>query len=684
MSQRIPDEMTLPELTLRGVVLGALITVVFTASNVYLGLKVGLTFASSIPAAVISMALLSRLAGANKLENNMVQTQASAAGTLSAIIFVLPGLLMVGYWQGFPFWQTSAICAIGGILGVLYTIPLRRAMVVQSDLPYPEGIAAAEILEVGDRGRDDDKRAHDANEPGARDIALGALVAAAFSLASSGFRVLADSITLWLTAGRTAFQFSTGFSLALVGAGYMIGIVAGMAILIGTLITWGIAVPWLTMMDPASTGPSLTDVAMQHWSEDVRFIGAGVIGVGAIWTLLTLLRPMIEGVQASFGALRKGQGSMTRGPRTDRDLPASILLGLAGILLVALLAVFAYFLHAAAPDMSSGTFWTLALGSVLFAGLFGFIIAAACGYMAGLVGSSSSPISGIGIVAVILVSLMILGFNQLSDGLTMLGDDVASMLPTALALFSTSVIVAVAAISNDNLQDLKTGYLVGATPWRQQVALIIGCLVGALVIPPVLTLLYNAYGFVGALPRADMDASQALGAPQASLMTAIVKGIFAHDLQWSMIIIGLVLGAVMIGIDELLKRRGGVARLPVLAVGLGIYLPASVNMPLIIGATLGWVIQCRLQARAAARGTDPKTSVEQPRRRGVLIASGMIVGESLMGVLIAGIIGFTGSDAPLALVGDGFAGISPWLGLAVFVAVCAGLYRRVMAERQVG
>ncbi|WP_280337217.1 OPT family oligopeptide transporter [Salinicola acroporae] len=567
MPQRIPDDAGLPELTLRGVVLGAVITLLFTASNVYLGLKVGLTFASAIPAAVISMAVLRRVAGANKLENNMVQTQASAAGTLSAIIFVLPGLLMIGYWQGFPFWQTTAICAIGGILGVLYTIPLRRVMVVQSDLPYPEGIAAAEILEVGSRdattpdaarAADDGQRGAGGakDEPGAREILLGGIVAAGFSIASGGLRVLADSISVWFSVGRAAFQLSTGFSLALVGAGYLVGIVGGVAMLIGTLIAWGIAVPWLTSITPAEAGQSLADAGMVLWSDKVRFIGAGTIGIAAVWTLATLFKPMLIGIRTSLGAMRGDQGAFRDQARTERDLPAGIILALTVALLVLLTVVFAIFLHGAAPQLAGAAFWTLTLGSVLFAGVFGFLIAAACGYMAGLVGSSSSPISGIGIVAVILVSLLLLGFTAVSDAFDVLDPAVARMLPTALALFVTSVILAVAAISNDNLQDLKTGYLVGATPWRQQVALIIGCVVGALVIPPVLSLLYNAYGFAGAMPREGMDPGQALGAPQASLMTAIVRGVFSHDLEWTMIVIGLAIGAVLIGVDEWLRRRG--------------------------------------------------------------------------------------------------------------------------------
>jgi len=698
MSKRIPDEARLPELTLRGVILGAIITVLFTASNVYLGLKVGLTFASAIPAAVISMAVLRHVAGANKLENNMVQTQASAAGTLSAIIFVLPGLLMVGYWQGFPFWQTTAICAIGGILGVLYTIPLRRVMVVQSDLPYPEGIAAAEILEVGSRdsrasgtacdanssGDSDDLEGKAANEPGAREILLGGVVAAAFSIASGGLRVLADSVSVWFSAGRAAFQLSTGFSLALVGAGYLVGIVGGMAMLIGTVIAWGIAVPWLTSITPLEAGQSLADAGMTLWSDKVRFIGAGTIGIAAVWTLATLFKPMLVGIRTSLGAMRGDHGAFRDQGRTERDLPAGIILALTGVLLVLLTGVFAIFLHEAAPQLAGGAFWTLTLGSVVFAGVFGFLIAAACGYMAGLVGSSSSPISGVGIVAVILVSLLLLGFTSISDAFDTLDPEVARMLPTALALFVTSVILAVAAISNDNLQDLKTGYLVGATPWRQQVALIIGCLIGAMVIPPVLSLLYNAYGFAGAMPREGMDPAQALAAPQASLMTAIVRGVFSHDLEWMMIIIGLAIGAALIAVDELLRKRGGSARLPVLAVGIGIYLPPSINMPLVIGAVLGWLIDRRLRVRALAQGEDVERASAQPRQRGVLFASGLIVGESLVGVLLAGIIGLSGAPAPLALVGDDFATIAQWLGLAAFVVVCFGFYRRVLAAPQAG
>ncbi|UVE18002.1 oligopeptide transporter, OPT family [Pseudomonas sp. LS44] len=668
MLQRVPDTENLAELTLRGLILGALITVVFTASNVYLGLKVGLTFASSIPAAVISMAVLRYFAGANILENNMVQTQASAAGTLSSIIFILPGLLMIGYWSGFPFWQTAAICAIGGILGVLYTIPLRRVMVVNSTLPYPEGVAAAEILRVGSAADDPSQAAPDSQAPGLRDILIGSLVAALFSLCSSGFKLLGEGISLWLNAGQAVFRLATGFSLALVGAGYLMGITAGISIIVGVVIAWGVAVPLLTVNAVPQVGQSLSELALQLWSSQVRFLGAGTIGVAALWTLATLLGPMAEGVASSLRAVRGS--AEASGLRTERDMPAKWILSIAGLLLVALFGVFGYFLGAAEPDLTGLGFWGLVTTCVVFAFVFGFLIAAACGYMAGLVGSSSSPISGIGIIAVILVSLLILGIGSLEPNLL---HSSHGKLAIALALFTTAVILAIAAISNDNLQDLKTGYLVGATPWRQQVALIVGCLVGALVIPPVLSLLYDAYGFTGAMPHAGMDPQEALAAPQATLMTAIASGIFNDALNWTMILIGMALGVALILVD-LLLRRTGKASLPVLAVGLGIYLPPTIGMTLVVGALLAWLLE---QAQARRGGSDG----DSMQRRGVLLASGLIVGESLMGILLAALIGASGTSAPLALVGAGFAETAQWLGLLVFAVICVLFYQRVRGSR---
>ncbi|WP_315135224.1 OPT family oligopeptide transporter [Achromobacter marplatensis] len=675
----VPANVTLPELTFRGVLLGALITVIFTASNVFLGLKVGLTFSSAIPAAVISMSVLRLFKDANILENNMVQTQASAAGTLSSIIFILPALVMMGHWQGFPFWQTLGICAAGGMLGVMFTIPLRHVMVVQSDLPYPEGVAAAEILRVGSAERAQDAADESSGKSDAKpaatgmgDIVTGGVVAAVVSFAASGLRVLGDGVSGWFALGGAVFRLPMGFSLALLGAGYLIGIVAGLAMLTGLIISWGIAVPVLTAMGDMPAGQTLAQYATGLWSSQVRFIGAGVIGVGAIWTLATLFMPMARGVKASFSALTKaGAARAGQAPRTERDLSAGWISVVTLVLVAILVITFQVFLSGA--PLSAGAIWKLVAYAVLFAFVFGFLVAAACGYMAGLVGSSTSPISGVGIVAIVLVSLLMLAL-----GGELLGVQNGVQMAIALSIFSTSAVVAVASISNDNLQDLKTGWLVGATPWRQQVALLIGCVVGAAVISPVLELLYNAYGFADAMPRDGMDPAQALSAPQATLMLAIARGIFTHQLNWTMILIGMAVGVGLIVVDEILKRTCRVARIPVLAVGIGIYLPPTVAAPIVAGAVLAWLLERALRRRAAAAGKPYEQFADAPNRRGVLIASGLIVGESLVGVLMAAVIGASGSDAPLALTGPGFAEIASYLGLAAFVLVAVLFWRRVM------
>ena len=644
----------LKELTLRGMVLGALITVLFTASNVYLGLKVGMTFASSIPAAVISMAVLKFFKDSSILENNMVQTQASSAGTLSSVIFVLPGLLMMGYWQDFPFWQTMLICAAGGTLGVLFTIPLRRAMVVNSDLPYPEGVAAAEILKAGN---------HEERDSGVKDIAYGGIFAATVAFFTNGLRVVADGASAWVSSGKAMFQLPMGFSLALVGAGYLIGIVGGLAMLLGVVLTWGVAVPYFTAHADVAADANMVDVAMTAWKTKVRFIGVGTIGIAAIWTLLILMKPMIEGMVHSFRMLKGNAGEAVE--RIDIDLSPKTMIYIL-IATVALIVISLYHFIAAAP-ISPELAVLLVVVCTFLAVFIGFFVAAASGYMAGLVGSSSSPISGIGIISVIVISLVLVTIGN-SAGLFETADGQKFL--TALTLFTASIVLTTATISNDNLQDLKTGLLVHATPWRQQVALIIGCFVGALVIAPVLEILYHAYGFSGALPRPDMDPSQALSAPQATIMTTISQGIFSNKLEWTYILSGVGLGAVLIVIDAFLKKISDKKiGLPVIAVGIGIYLPPSINTPVIIGAFLAWFITRHI-ANYAKR-TGKKEVAVKAERFGTLFSAGLIVGESLMGVVLAFVIAASvtsgGSEAPLALNLENWDGMAEVLGLAIFL-----------------
>ena len=662
-------ELRLPELTVRGMILGAILTIIFTASNVYLGLKVGLTFSSAIPAAVISMAVLKMAKDANILENNMVQTQASAAGTLSAIIFIIPGMLMIGYWQGFEFWQTLIVSACGGCLGVLFTIPLRRAMVVHSDLAYPEGVAAAEILKVGSHTKDDGK-----SESGIKEILSGSVVAGVIAFLTNGLQVLGSSLSAWFHVGRGMTQLPLGYSTALVGAGYLIGIASGLAMLTGIAIAWAGFVPYFTMTEMLPDGMTMQKFAGTVYQQKVRLIGAGAMGVAAIWTLITLARPVIDGVKEAIAGARMDDTEKDI-HRMDTDMTMRSIMLVFGVTVIGLLGIFYVFVSPEHIPPSQKLIFTII--GVGVAVLMGFFVAAACAYMAGLVGTSSSPISGIGILGIIVASLIMyslcasFGIFELPGG---------EKFATATAIFTTSIILAIACISNDNMQDLKTGWLVGATPWRQQAALLIGCVVGALVIAPVLNLLYEAYGFPGAMPRPGMDPAQALSAPQAVLMTTIAQGIFSSKLAWEYIYIGIGLGVVLVLIDQLLKRTTKNLVLPPLAVGMGIYLPPVIQTPLVVGAILGYFLNRHLRKTA---GAEAETA---GLRRGTLFASGLIVGESIVGVLLAGLIVLSvsngGDENPLAMVGSDFADTAEMLGLAVFFGLLALFSKVVLSGKK--
>jgi putative OPT family oligopeptide transporter len=646
------------ELTLRGLILGALLTTVFTAANVYLGLKVGLTFASSIPAAVISMAILSAVKDSSILENNIVQTVASAAGTLSAIIFVLPGLVIVGWWTGFPFWQSFLICTSGGILGVLFTIPLRRALVTNSDLPYPEGVAAAEVLKVGSSARGEAVDGAGEAREGLTAVVLGTVASAGLAIAGAT-RVLAAEVGgVFRLGANAASGYSIAWSLALFGAGHLVGLSVGLAMIFGLLIAWVVAVPVLTSMSPAADAAALASNTMTIWRTQVRFIGAGAIGVSAMFTLAMLAKPVIGGL---ISTLRASQGGGT-GDERDRDLsPATI-----GLLTVACLIVTGILAHGFASSSALAPHATvLTLMAVPFVFIVGFLIAGVAGYMAGLIGASNSPISGIGILGIVTCASILVAVVPPTE-------DTRAVL-VAFALFVTSIVFACATISNDNLQDLKTGQLVGASPMKQQIALIVGVAAGAAVIPFVLNLLAKAYGFAGA-PNIDVVSQNPLAAPQATLISALAQGVIGGSLDWKMIGIGAALGVVLIALDAALKasKKGS---LPPLAVGIGIYLPMSATFAVGLGAIVGhWYNKRAEQSAEPARA----------ERLGTLVASGLIVGESLFGVLNAGLIVGLASDAPIALVPEDFAAAKP-LALAVFVGLVFLLYRwmlrRIPAQR---
>src|SRR5918992_4196579 len=636
------------ELPVRGLILGSLLTLVFTAANVYLGLRVGLTFASSIPAAVISMAILAKVRDSSILENNIVQTVASAAGTLSAIIFVLPGLVIVGWWVGFPFWESFLICTAGGILGVMFTIPLRRALVTTSDLPYPEGVAAAEVLKVGSGTRGETKDETGEAREGLVAIILGSVASAGLAILT-GTRIVAGGLSGVLRLGGGA---STGYdfawSLALLGAGHLVGLSVGMAMLVGQIISWVIAVPLLTSMQPPAAGADLAAHTIGIWRTQVRFIGAGAIGVAAIYTLARLARPVVSGLVNTLAASRAAHIADER----DRDIPPQWIFGLTAACMV-LAAWLAYDFARSTPALAPYAV-NLTLFAAPFVLLVGFLIAGICGYMAGLIGASNSPISGVGILSIVLCASI----------LNLAVSPTAQMRPAlvAFALFVVGIIFACATISNDNLQDLKTGQLVGASPMRQQIALIVGVAAGAAVIAPTLNLLARAYGFAGA-PNIDVISANPLPAPQATLISALAQGVVGGNLEWGMIGIGALVGVGLILLDATLGALKKL-RIPPLAVGIGIYLPMSATFAVVVGAFLSHWYDRRGGVGPAPGGGGGL---------GGLVGAGLIVGESLWGVLNAGLIVGLAKDAPLALFPEDFA-LGPWLGLLGFVGVIVLLY----------
>ncbi|MES1156290.1 MAG: oligopeptide transporter, OPT family [Alphaproteobacteria bacterium] len=641
------------ELTIRGLILGAVIAAVFTAANVYLGLKVALTIASSIPAAVISMGVLRLFKTGNIRENNIVQTVASAGGTLSSIVFVLPGLVMLGYWNGFPFWATFLVCALGGSLGVMFSIPLRRALVVNSTLPFPEGVAAAEVLKVGATA---DEVSADALErkKGPLLVLWGAILSA-FMLAVTYTGIAAGEITKnW----RIGVALATGVdfqpSLALFGAGHLVGISVGLAQLVGVLVCWAWFVPmWFgPELIHAGANAGLDDVVNTVWHR-VRYVGAGVIGVAAIWSLIKLVGPVVGGMIETARASRNAKGAT--GAYEDRDIPGVWIVGVSLISLVGVAAILWQFINGTplAPIAP-----VLIAGGVVFCVVMGFFVATVAGYMAALIGASNSPVSGIGILATLAGASLLAAFVA-----PVLGANAIQAM-VAFCLFAVAIVFTVSTISNDNLQDLKTGQLVGASPWKQQVALLVGVLAGSLVIPLVLNVLNHSNGFPGD-PNRHAVMPNPLSAPQATLISSIAKGVLNASLPWDDIRIGIELGIVFCVIDEILRRLK-LLRLPPLAIGIGIYLPMSATAAVTIGSIVGAIYN-----RIVSKGPNP----EMAKRFGVLLASGLIVGESLLGVLNAGVVAATNNPAPFAFIGGAFAtDIAPWVALVLFAALVAGSY----------
>ncbi len=630
-----------PQLTFRAVALAIVLAMVLAAANTYLGLFAGMTIASAIPAAVVSMAVLGALGGGGILENNIVQTGASAGSSIaSGVIFTIPALVILGYWQDFQYSWVLAIAGLGGILGVLFSVPLRRALIVEQKLAFPEGQAAAEVLKAGENPAQ-----------GIRILGVAALGGALAKLAAgSGLRLIPDTAASAGFFGKYLAYFGTNLSPALLGVGYIVGLNIGIVVLAGAMISWNIAIPFYVAnvlpgnaeLMQATAGLTAEDIANTVWSKQIRYLGVGAMLVGGIWALVSLRHSLLSGVRSGLAAARASAAGAVVA-HTEQDLPMKwVLIGIV-LFTLPLLALYQVIVGTLAVSLPMTIIMIVA----------GFLFCSVSAYMAGLVGSSNNPVSGITIATILFSAVMLL---------LMMGPD--SEIGPVAAVMIGAVVCCAACIAGDNLQDLKCGYIVGATPWRQQVMLAIGAVSSALVMAPVLNLLADAYG-IGIATEAKPNP---LAAPQATLMAAVSKGMFGGELPWDMIAIGALIGIAIITLDEILKARGSSFRTPVLAVAVGIYLPLELMTPIFLGGLLHHLVDRHLKRRGA-----DAAALERHHRKGLLFAAGMITGEALMGIAIAIPIVSSGSADVLAL--PEALRFGEWLGLLVVAGLALLLWR---------
>lgn len=627
------------QLSLRAITLSIVLAMILAAANTYLGLFAGLTIASAIPAAVVSMGVLRMLGGGTILENNIVATGASAAASIAAgVIFTIPALVILEYWSDFKYSWVLAIAGLGGILGVLFSVPLRRSLIIEQKLKFPEGVAAAEVLKTG------------ANPAQGLRILIGSAIGGGLVklLAGSGLRLIPDTAAAAGFAGKGIAYVAANLSPALLGVGYIVGLNIGILIVGGGIISWNIAIPLyaahFAAADPAMAatlqGLSANDAAYAIWAAKIRYMGVGAMLIGGIWAVISLRSSLLSGVKSGLAATRAGAGALISD--TERDLPMNLVL--IGIVLFTIPLALLY--HAIVGS------WGVSLPMTIIMIVAGFIFCSVSAYMAGLIGSSNNPVSGITICTILFASLV----------LWLLMGRTAPLGPVA-AIMIGAVVCCAAAVGGDNLQDLKCGQLVGATPWRQQVMLAIGAVSCALVMAPVLNLLNSAYG-IGAPSAAHPTP---LLAPQATLMAAVAKGMFGGQLPWDMVAIGIAIGIGIIILDLVLQARGSHFRAPVLAVAVGIYLPLEYTTPIFLGGLLAYFVK---RARGERSG---ESEAERASDKGVLFGAGMITGEALMGIVIAIPIVMTANRDVLALPESLHFGA--WLGILLIAALGWWLYR---------
>ena len=611
------------EITVKALFLGIILSMVLAGANAYLGLFAGMTVSASIPAAVISMGVLSLFKNSNIRENNIVQTAASAGESLAAgVIFTIPALVLLGYWDSFDYFEVAKIAAIGGVIGVLFTVPLRRALIINAKLKYPEGIATAAVLKAGD----DAKRSQSSDAGGGLGtIALTSLTGGLMKLMQQGFGMWQVEAAGARAIGGSIFGIGTDLSPALISVGYIVGRNIGILVVGGGLISWAFAIPIYSAVVGFEGDP--LDAAFNIWTTKIRYLGVGAMVVGGVWSLVKLFKPLIEGIKASLEALKENS-SEKEVSIEERDMPINYV----GIALAALLIpVFLLYIGIV------NSFPIAALLTVVMM-IFGFLFSAVAAYMAGVVGSSNNPISGVTIATILFTSILLLALLGTGSGVG-----------AASAIMVGAVVCCAAAIGGDNLQDLKAGQIVGATPWKQQVMQIVGTVSSAIVLGLVLDILHTAYTI----------GSPTLSAPQATLMKSVADGVFNGNLPWTFVYIGGVIAVALILIDLRQEKIGSDFRVPVLAVAVGIYLPITLTVPIFIGGMVNHY------GKRSGAG-------EAKEKKGLLMSSGFITGEALMGILVAVPIFLSGNKDWWPQLGE-----FNWLGIVLFLGMIGWLYKSV-------
>ncbi len=634
------------ELTRRSILLGILLTLLLAMSNAYLALKLGILTSASIPAAILSMGILRFFKHPSILENNGVQTAASAGEAIAGgIVYTIPALIIIGYWHHFDYWTNFFIAASGGILGVLFSIPLRRMLVHDTNLRFPEGRAIAEVL----------KTSHE--KASIQPIVYGGLIGAAIELAQVGFKLLASAWSHWVIVKKTLFGFGVGFSATMVGAGFLVGRDMAISIILGALLAWALLLPGVSLLHPdIMTQHTAHDALNVLWENHMRYLGIGGMLFAGVWTFTKLIRPLLKSIVTSLRQFAQQHPTETL-IRTEQDIPMPyILMGI--LLLAAALFLFFQVLFPLNVIGLNGTYApTLTFIAVLYVIIIGFLFSVITAYFSGMVGVTASPGSSVVIAGILFAAWLLLLAIQLFSNAPLDTEQLTAA--EAITIIIGAMVTGIAAISNDNVQDLKVGQLVGATPWKQQVMLLLGVIVSALVIPPVMQLLFEVYGIAGVMPRPDMDPSHSLPAPTAALLAAITEAMFRNTLPWNMMFSGALVIVGLLVLNHLFKL-GRFFRLSILGVAIGMYLPLSSSFPLFLGGMLAYLMERRLK-----RLNLSNEMMNSRRQIGTLIACGLVAGSALMDVLVAIPFSFMHTSDALAIVGPSF---EPYaVGLSILV-----------------